>query len=351
MTEPRTGVLVVNLGTPDAPTAGDVRRYLAEFLADPRVLDIHPVARWMLLHGVILRTRPAQSAAAYRKIWTEAGSPLRVHGDALVSSLRGELDAEVVLAMRYGTPSITAGLAALDAAGCERIVLVPLYPHYASSSTGSTLERVHREMAGRWNAPALTVVPPFYDAPAFIDALVAVGRPEHADFTPDHVLFSYHGLPERHMRKGDVSGRHCLETPDCCAQIVAENRWCYRAQCFATTRAVVASLGLTEGTWTVGFQSRLGRTPWITPYTDELLIQLAAQGVRRLLVYCPAFVADCLETLEEIGIRALESFQEAGGEDLRLVPGLNATPRWVAALAHLIRQQAPWIGRGSAPAD
>ena len=336
------GVLLVNLGTPDAPQAPEVRRYLREFLSDPRVLDISPIGRWLLLHVIILPTRPAKSAEAYRKVWRPEGSPLLHFSRALTDEVRAALpDMQVELAMRYGNPSIRAGLTALRDRGCDRIVVFPLYPQYAASSTGSTVEAVYREAAGLWNTPYLTIVPPFYDDPGFIDAFAQVGAPVLEEFRPDHVLYSFHGRPERHMHKSDVSGTHCLRSDDCCAQIVAANRHCYRAQCFATASALTARLGLAPDTTSLSFQSRLGRAVWIRPYTDIVLPELARRGVRRVAVFCPAFVADCLETLEEIGIRAEEDFKRAGGEALRLVPSLNAHPAWVRAAADLVREAAP----------
>jgi ferrochelatase len=339
--KPKTGILLVNLGTPDAPEAGPVRRYLREFLADPRVLDINPVGRWMLLHLIILPTRPRKSAEAYAKIWTKEGSPLLVHSQALTEAVATAMspDVPVQLAMRYGSPSIPDGLAKLSAAGCDHLVVCPLYPQYASSSTGSSVEVIYQEAARRWNTPFITVVPPFYDDPGFIEALAAVGRPVLDELAPDHVLLSYHGLPERHMQKSDATGGHCLKSDDCCDRIDGRNANCYRAQCYATSRALATQLGLADDGYSVAFQSRLGRTPWIKPYTDERLVELAKSGVRKLAVFCPAFVADCLETLEEIGMRAKEDFVAAGGEDLRLVPGLNAHPRWVQTVVDLVSRR------------
>jgi len=337
-----TGLLLCNLGTPDEPTPRAVRRYLRQFLSDPRVLDLNPVGRWLLLNLIILPLRPRRSAEAYRKIWTERGSPLLGHGQDLAAAVRSRLGADwvVELGMRYGRPSIATALAKLREAGANRIVAFPLYPQHASSSSGSTVEAIRR-LAGRIEGTsALCFVPPFYDAPAFIDAFAAVGRPVLEAEHPDHVLMSFHGLPERHLRKADGSGRHCLASPDCCDRISAVNRDCYRAQCFATARALAVRLGLAEGAWSVSFQSRLGRTPWIRPYTDLTVAELAAQGKRRLVVFCPAFVADCLETLEEIGIRARQQFEAAGGQRLTLVPSLNATPAWADAVAAFARQRA-----------
>jgi ferrochelatase len=237
--------------------------------------------------------------------------------------------------MRYGSPSLETALAQLE--GCDRVVVLPLYPQYASSSTGSSLEKLYA-IAGRANnVMPLEVVPPFHADPGFLAAFTAVGRAALDDFHPTHVLFSFHGLPERHMRAGDPTGKHCLASDDCCAQLGPANKDCYRAQSYATARALAASLEL-EIPWQVSFQSRLGRTPWIKPYTDVVLDELAHGGAKRLAVFCPAFVADCLETLEEIGLRARAQFKAAGGEDLALVPSLNATPAWVDAVAGIARK-------------
>lgn len=346
----RQGLLLVNLGTPDAPETGAVRRYLREFLSDPRVLDIPAPARWALLELLILPTRPARSAEAYRKVWTQEGSPLLVHGRTLAARLEDALGQKwaVALGMRYGKPSLASALEQLTAAGARSLTLLPLYPQYASSSTGSTLERVYALAGKAWNVPSLRVVPPFFNHPAFLDAWVEVARPVLSEAQPDHVLFSFHGLPERHIRKSDVSGRHCLQSAGCCEVAVPENRWCYRAQCVSTARSLATRLSLPPAQTTVSFQSRLGRTPWLKPYTDLLLGELAARGVRRLAVLCPAFVADCLETLEEIGIRARADFLRAGGEALTLVPSLNAHPAWVRAVVRFVREVDSRSGEAAA---
>lgn len=336
-----TGLLLCNLGTPVRPDEVSVRRYLREFLADPRVLDVNPVGRWLLVHLIILPFRPRKSAAAYQKIWTSRGSPLLWHSQDLVLAVRERLgpDWAVELAMRYQEPSIASALAKLRASGVDRVVVFPLYPQGAASSTGSTLAEVFRAAEAAWTPPLLSCVGPFYDDPGFIDAFAAQGTPMLADENPDHVLMSFHGLPERHLRKSDASGKHCLAAADCCAGIGSANRDCYRAQCFATARALAHRLGLSEKAWSVSFQSRLGRTRWIRPYTDAVIAELAAQGKKRLLVFCPAFVADCLETLEEIGLRGKEQFLAAGGERLTLVPSLNASPAWADAVVRLARRQ------------
>jgi ferrochelatase len=335
------GVLLVQLGTPDAPTPRAVRRYLAEFLSDPRVIDLPAPLRWMLLHGVILRVRPRRSAAAYRSIWLPDGSPLRVHSEAFRAALARELGGgfAVALGMRYGAPSIDAALQALAAAGATRLLVWPLFPQYADASTGSALARLF-ERLGRFAFSRVRTLGPCYDDPGFVAAFADVARPVLEAFRPEHVLLSYHGLPERQVRAADPSGRHCLASADCCEDPRAAHGGCYRAQCFATSRALARALALAPAQHTTCFQSRLGRTPWIRPYTDEVLPRLRASGVRRVAVVCPAFVADCLETVEEIGIRAREQWRHLGGADLALVPSLNARPRWVAAAAARLRAAA-----------
>jgi ferrochelatase len=333
--------MLVNLGTPEAPEAGPVRRYLREFLGDPRVLDMNPLGRWLLLHLVILPFRPRRSAAAYRKIWTERGSPLLAHARDLaakVAAALGEGAAEVEVAMRYGAPSIASALERFRARGTDRIVVFPLFPQRSSAAWGSAVAKVFAEAGRLQEVPALHVVPPFYDDPRFLAAAQAVARPALAAFRPDRVVMSFHGLPERQVRKSDPSGAHCLGSASCCDAIVAANRQCYRAQCFATARALAARLDLVPGSYDVAFQSRLGREPWIRPYFDRLVRELAGRGVKRLAVLSPAFVADCLETLEEIGIRAREDFRAHGGEDLLLVPSLNSEPAWVEAVASIARE-------------
>jgi ferrochelatase len=335
-----TGLLLVNLGTPDDTSPAAVRRYLREFLADPRVLDINAALRWALLNLVILPTRPRKSAEAYQKIWGERGSPLLFHGQDLAAAVRARLGADwaVELGMRYQKPSLASAMERLHAAGADRIIVFPLYPQYSASSTGSSVEEIYRLASRPWVTPTLSFVEPFYDDPGFIEAFAAQGRPVLEAQRPDYVLMSFHGLPERHMRKADESGRHCLASDGCCAQIVAVNRHCYRAQCYATARALAARLALSDGSWSVTFQSRLGRTPWVRPYTDVVLPELAAAGKKRVVVFCPAFVADCLETLEEIGIRAERDFKAAGGDSLALVPSLNASPRWVDTVVAMARK-------------
>lgn len=340
MNAANTGVLILNLGTPRSPETGDVRRYLREFLSDPRVIDTAAPVRWALVNLVIAPCRAPRTAALYEKIWDAAsGSPLLANGIALRAALAAELGpAHVVeLGMRYGEPSIAGALGRLCDAGVARIVALPLFPQYASSSLGSALARLYELAAARTNVPPLEALAEFYDAPGFIAALAEIARPRLAAFRPDHVLFSYHGLPERHVRASDAPGRHCLVSPSCCDAIGAANARCYRAQCHATTRALAGALGLAPGSFSLAFQSRLGRDPWIKPYTDVRLPELARAGVKRLAVLCPAFAADCLETLEEIGMRGADQWRAAGGEALELVPCANAHPAFVRFLAGRVR--------------
>ena len=335
----RRGVLLLNLGSPDAPTPRAVRRYLREFLGDPRVLDVPPLWRALVLNLGILPSRPRRAAAAYRKVWTSSGSPLLANSHALRDALQKELgeDFLVDLAMRYGVPAIGPALDRLAAADVERIRVVPLFPQYASASTGSALEAVYREAGRRANVPAIDVQGPFYGEPGFLGALACVARELPESQWPDHLLISFHGLPERQLRKNDPTGQHCLASSQCCDVIGPMNRLCYRAHCLATARGLASALRLRDEHWTLSFQSRLGRTPWLRPFTDEVLPELRARGVLRLAVICPSFVADCLETLEEIGIRGREQWLGLGGEELVLIPCLNAHPLWVEVLAGWIR--------------
>lgn len=335
------GLLLINLGTPDEPTTPAVRRYLREFLGDPRVLDMNPIGRALLLNLIILPRRPAKSAHAYQQIWdAERGSPLMYHSKDLAAGVAATLgDAwRVELAMRYGTPSIEAGLDALIAAKVDKIVVLPLFPQHAMSSTETAVARVEELHAKKQGAPPLVHVPAFHADPGFLDAFAKVGAPVLADLQPDHVLFSFHGLPVRQIVKTDVTKSHCFSSPSCCDTLKSPH--CYRAQSYATARALAERLELPADKYTVCFQSRLGRTPWIQPYTDVVLDEIAAKGVKKLAVFCPAFVADCLETLEEIGMRAVDQFKAKGGEQLVLVPSLNSSPAWVTAVAQIATRTA-----------
>ena len=331
------GVLLLQLGTPDSTEVADVRKYLREFLSDPRVLDLPAPARWLLLNAIILPFRPKRSAEAYEKVWTPAGSPLIVHTEALVGKLRTALGDgyRVAYGMRYQSPSIASAVEELEAQGCRELVLLPQFPQYASASGGSAVQAALEIIGSRWNVPEVRTVGSFFDHPGFLDAAAGIARPLLEDFDPDHVLFSYHGLPEKQIRKSDISGDWCLETSWCCDSMNEKNAFCYRAQCFATTRGLVARLGLDGDTASTTFQSRLAGQKWIEPYTDKELPKLYESGVRRLAVLTPSFTADCLETIEEIGIRGRLQWEALGGEAFLLVPCVNADDRWVGAAAHM----------------
>lgn len=342
----RVGLMLVNLGTPAAPRTPEVRTYLREFLSDPRVLDMPALGRALLLNAVILPFRPGKSAEAYRKVWTDRGSPVLFHGIDLANKVQAALGPQihVELAMRYQRPSIGEALDRFRASRTDRIAVLPLFPQYSSAAWGSAAEKVLLEAGKRWNLPTIQLVPPFFDHPAFLDALARTARPALATFRPEHVLLSFHGLPERQVRKSDESESRdrCLASAGCCDAIGPANRHCYRAHCFATARGLAARLDLAPERHEVSFQSRLGRTPWIQPHTDERVRALAQRGVKRLAVLCPAFVADCLETLEEIGIRARDDFRAHGGEELLLVPALNSRDAWVDALIQIVRDGIHW---------
>jgi ferrochelatase len=342
----RTGLLLVNLGTPASPRPADVRPYLREFLMDPRVIDIPAWRRWLIVNLLILPFRPRQSGEAYAKIWTDRGSPLLYHTEDLAAGVRERLGdgTRVEVAMRYGSPSIGSALGRMRENGIDRIVVFPLYPQYSSAATGSTVEKVFAEASRLWNTPYLQVVPPFFDHPAFIDACCRVARPRLEKLDPEKVFFSFHGLPERQVRKSDERGGHCLERPDCCDRLVFANRNCYRAQCLATARLVADGLGIPEERRVVCFQSRLGRTPWLRPYTDVVLEQEARRGCRRAAIFSPAFVADCLETLEELGMRGAEQWRQHGGETLELIPAVNSTEPWIDAVVAIARDSTTWLG-------
>jgi ferrochelatase len=335
------GLLLLNLGTPEAPTTPAVRRYLREFLSDPFVIDSPAILRWLLLNFVILPFRPRRSAEAYAKVWTDRGSPLLVNSLDLLEKVRARVDAGVVveLAMRYGEPSIARALAALQDARVRRIVVFPLYPQVSSAATTSSIEAVRAAAATLSPPPEIAVVPPFFDDPRYLAAFAAVTAPVIAEVDPELVFFSFHGLPERQIRKSDPTGRHCLASAECCERARAAGvlAACYRAQCFATARLLAERLGVPPERRIVSFQSRLGRTPWIRPFTDVEIREAARRGVKRAVIVVPSFVADCLETLEEIGIRAVADWRANGGETLRLVPSLNARDDWADAVVAIAR--------------
>ena len=338
----KKGLLLINVGTPQGTDPQQVKEYLAEFLMDPYVIDVPYVLRWLIVHGSVLRTRPAASAEAYQKIWTQRGSPLKVASEDLVCELQRELGEDWVVdfAMRYQKPSIREVLEKFHASGVSEILVLPLYPQYSLAATETSIQWSIKQAQEVSSQIKLHFIRSFYDHPTFIQAFEVNIRKAMQGFSYDHVLFSFHGLPERQIKKVNPSINECLSHASCCSQMNEKNRDCYRAQCFETARRLAQSLGIESERYSIGFQSRLGRTPWIRPYTDDLYRDLAARGVKKLLVVCPAFVADCLETLEEIQMRGRDEFMGWGGEDLMLVPSLNAESHWVRSLAALVHEQA-----------
>ena len=344
------GVLLVNLGSPDSPSVSDVRRYLNEFLMDGRVIDVAwPLRRFIV--GTILINRPRESAHAYEKIWTKDGSPLVVTSQRVQAELQKRVGVPVELAMRYQNPSIASAVQKLARKGVTDLLLIPLFPHYAMSSFETAVVRV-KEMVSKFDPQfSLTVEPPYYDQPDYIKALVASA----ADFLNqdyDHLLFSFHGVPERQIKKSDPTGCHCLAAPNCCEVASPAHATCYRAQCFKTAAAFVAKAGVPAGKWSSSFQSRLGKDPWLKPYTDYELPRLAQEGKKRMLVICPAFVSDCLETIEEIGMRGCEQFMAASGKEFTRIPCMNEHPLWIEALEGMVvrflagRPAATHVGNG-----
>jgi ferrochelatase len=327
----KQGVLLINLGSPDSPSVADVRKYLREFLMDGKVLDAPWPIRFGIVHLAILPKRPKQSAHAYRSIWTADGSPLVVTSRNVKMALQKRLPIPVELAMRYQNPAIAQALDALCKQGVEDLLVIPLFPHYAMSSYESAVEKV-KDIAAR-QAPALRiqVQAPYYAEANYIAALKASAE-EFLERGYDHLLFSFHGIPERHLRKSDTTGCHCLAVKNCCEIASPAHATCYRAQCFHTMKAFVRDAGIAEDKFSIAFQSRLGRDPWLKPYTDLELVRLAKNGVKKLVVICPAFVSDCLETLEEMGMRGRATFLQAGGTDFKLIPCLNENPAWIEAL-------------------
>ncbi len=340
MLQGKIGVLLVNLGTPDAPTRGAVYRYLKEFLLDPRVLDVNAVLRNFLVRCIIAPFRSGKSAEAYKKLWTAEGSPLKVYGFQLRDAVQAVLGEEyaVELAMRYQSPAVGDTIRAMIAKQPIREwIIFPMFPQYASATTGSVHEEVMRIFTQEQVIPAIKFINSYHDHPALVEAFVQrAAKYDIASY--DHILFSYHGLPKRQLRKADRCN-HCFSTADCCERIDEKNQYCYSAQCYATTQAIAARLGLAREQYTVCFQSRLGRDPWLEPYTSDTLKTRAKLGNKRLLVFCPAFVADCLETTIEIGEEYAEEFEELGGEHLDLVEGLNVEPAWVRAVAQIVEEQ------------
>lgn len=337
----KTGVLLINLGTPDSPSTSDVRKYLTEFLNDPRVIDINPVGRFLLVNGIIVPFRASKSAKLYQQIWTDKGSPLLLHGTTVKQQLQLTLGTNYVveLGMRYQSPSIASALDKLRLAKVSKIIIIPLYPQYASSSTGSSIDKALK-IIRKWEViPAITTVNKFYDNPDYIHSFVEIAKKYNLN-DYDYFLFSYHGLPERHIHKSAAhyGANNCL-TANCCDTIKNNNQYCYRAACLETTRQLVKQLAIPEGKYTSAFQSRLDDR-WLKPYSDKVVEEKAKQGIKRMLVFSPAFVADCLETTYEIGVEYNEIFQKNGGEQLQLVESLNSNPVWIEALKNMVLTNA-----------
>ena len=332
-------VLLLNLGSPDSPAVPDVKRYLHEFLGDKRVIDKPDIGflRSILVHGIIIPFRAKNSAHAYSTIWTEQGSPLVVTSQNTQSKLQARSPILVELAMNYGNPSIPEALKRLVTRGVDRLLLFPQYPHYAMSSWETVVAKVHREAARFAPAMKIECVQPYYQDEDYIGALVASARP-YLDRPHDHLLFSYHSIPARHLTKADSSHAHCAVVADCCNTCSPAHATCYKAQITRTTQAFVRLAGLAPDRWSIAFQSRLANEPWLKPYTDFEYKRLAAEGKKRLLVITPAFVTDCLETLEEIRVRGAEDFLAAGGVSFETIPCLNDQPVWIDFLEKRVRQ-------------
>ncbi|MDX1278080.1 ferrochelatase [Oceanihabitans sediminis] len=338
------GILLVNLGSPDSPEPNDVKKYLDEFLMDERVIDIPFVARNLLVRGIILNTRPKQSAAAYKKIWWEEGSPLIVISERLQKKMQEKTDIPVGLAMRYGSMSIKKGMQELVDKGVDEILLFPLYPQFAMATTETILVLAEELQKKHFPNVTITSVPAFYNKPDYIEVLAnsIAKHLEGVDY--DHLLFSYHGVPERHIRKRDVTKSHCKIDKSCCVTPSKAHEFCYRHQCLEVTRLVAEKLKFQEDTYSSSFQSRLGFDPWLQPYTDRTIERLGKQGVKNLAIVTPAFVSDCLETLEEIAMEGQEIFHEMGGKDFTTIPCLNDDQEWVDLLAKWVNH---WAKNGS----
>lgn len=334
----KTGILLINLGTPDSPATSDVRKYLREFLMDRRVIDINPVSRWFLINLIIAPLRAPKSAKLYEKIWTKEGSPLLIHGLKLKKKLQDSLgeNYHVAFGMRYQSPSLQTALNELRKARVEKIIAVPLYPQYASSSTGSTIEALMNEIKSWEVTPPVQIISRFHHLPEYMNAVIDASKDyKHEDY--DHVLFSFHGLPERHITKSDTHyGSGNCSFGECCETAHEGNQYCYRANCVQTARTIASRLNIPKEKYTICFQSRLGRDPWVKPYSDHEIIRLGKEGKKKVLAFSPAFVADCLETIHEIGTEYDELFREHGGEKIQLVPSLNSNDEWVKALKSMV---------------
>lgn len=338
----KKGILLVNLGTPDSPETRDVKKYLDEFLMDPRVIDINPVSRALLVKGIIVPFRSPKSAKLYQKVWSEeTGSPLLHYSKLQHQLLQQRLGEKyhVELAMRYQNPSIESALGRLKAALVESILVIPLFPQYASASTGSVYEKV-MDLVKKWpTTPPISFVNSFHDNALMIEAFANNGR-KYKPETFDHILFSFHGLPQRQLIKCDHTGSYCLKADNCCNSLNDTNKFCYSAQSYHTARLIAEKLDIPAEKYTICFQSRLGSDPWVQPYTTDVVAKLAREGKKRLLVFCPAFVADCLETIYEVTEEYGGEFRALGGEHVQLVESLNDSPIWIDALEQMARNSS-----------
>jgi ferrochelatase len=332
-----TGVLLVNTGTPDSTAVGDVRRYLRQFLSDGRVIDLPALPRWLLVNLIIAPFRAFSSARLYRRIFTDRGSPLKSHGLDVAEMLQKELgdSYRVRLAMRYQNPSMESVLAEMYDAGVDHLILVPLFPQYASASSGSVIDRFMKVVSQWWRLPHVTIVAKYWEDESFLKAWEGLGRQHLQAVKGHHVVFSYHGIPEGHIRKGSCGG-HCRLDDTCCETYGPQNAFCYRAQCLHTSRALASRLGLSSDQYETVFQSRLGRAAWLQPYMQDKLTEWAHGDKKKVVVFCPSFVADCLETISELGLEAKEDFMHLGGEQWAVVPCLNTEPLWIHCLKDMV---------------
>ncbi len=334
------GVLLVNLGSPESPNPKDVKVYLDEFLMDERVIDLPSFLRTLLVRGIILNTRPKKSAKAYKKIWWKEGSPLIVLSKRLLQKMEAKVQLPLALGMRYGNPSIQSGLQELADKGVTEVLLVPLYPQFAMATTETILVLAESLRQKHFPQMEFTTLPPFYKHPDYIRVLSQSIEESLKGKEWEHLLFSYHGVPERHIRKSDSTKSHCKIDGQCCQTASPAHQFCYRHQCFETTRLVAEYLELKSDSYSTSFQSRLGLDPWLQPYTDKTVAKMAQSGVKNMAIVTPAFVSDCLETLEEIGMEAVEDFEEKGGDHLHVIPCINDREDWVNVMSRWVDEWA-----------
>ena len=334
------GVLLVNLGSPESPDPKDVKVYLDEFLMDERVIDLPSFLRTLLVRGIILNTRPKKSAKAYKKIWWKEGSPLIVLSKRLLQKMEAKVQLPLALGMRYGKPSIQSGLQELADKGVTEVLLLPLYPQFAMATTETILVLAESLRQKHFPQMEFTTLPPFYKHPDYIRVLSQSIEESLKGKEWEHLLFSYHGVPERHIRKSDSTKSHCKIDGQCCQTASPAHQFCYRHQCFETTRLVAEYLELKSDSYSTSFQSRLGLDPWLQPYTDKTVAKMAQSGVKNIAIVTPAFVSDCLETLEEIGMEAVEDFEEKGGDHLHVIPCINDREDWVNVMSRWVDEWA-----------